>query len=256
MDLETIRGGMTTLIEESPLNRVEQDGLKIERIYDYPLVKVADASDQLFAKLQEPEVVGENHFLPSDWLNGAQSVISYYLPYSSQICKTNYKSGWASWEWIYGRIEGEIFNNAVREYLIKLMTDAGGSAVAPVLDNRFKIEDLRSNWSERHVAYIAGLGTFSLSKSLITEKGCAGRYGSMVTDLAITPSVKGYAEIEEHCNFCGDCIQRCPVGAIEKNGKNLSVCAHYIRNEVKPRFSPRYGCGKCQTAVPCENAIP
>lgn len=31
-----------------------------------------------------------------------------------------------------------------------------------------------SVWSERHVAYVCGLGTFGLSRGLITEKGQCG----------------------------------------------------------------------------------
>jgi len=45
--------------------------------------------------------------------------------------------------------------------------------MAPALDKRFVITDLQSNWSERHVAFIAGLGTFGLSRSLITPLGTA-----------------------------------------------------------------------------------
>ena len=32
-----------------------------------------------------------------------------------------------------------------------------------------------SNWSERHIAYAAGLGTFSLSDGFIIERGIAHR---------------------------------------------------------------------------------
>jgi len=35
-----------------------------------------------------------------------------------------------------------------------------------------------SSWSERHAAYAAGLGTFSLNDALITPKGIAHRLGS------------------------------------------------------------------------------
>ena len=38
---------------------------------------------------------------------------------------------------------------------------------------------IASDWSERHAAYAAGLGTFGLTRALITEKGIAGRFGSL-----------------------------------------------------------------------------
>jgi len=50
---------------------------------------------------------------------------------------------------------------------------------APAIQPYFKVQDgpkgQFSNWSERHIAYVAGLGTFSLADSFITEKGAANR---------------------------------------------------------------------------------
>ena len=45
-----------------------------------------------------------------------------------------------------------------------------------------------SNWSERHIAYAAGLGTFSLSDGFITERGIAHRCGSAVVGLELPAS--------------------------------------------------------------------
>jgi len=44
-----------------------------------------------------------------------------------------------------------------------------------------------SNWSERHIAYAAGMGTFSLNDAFITEKGIAIKLLSVVTELEIFP---------------------------------------------------------------------
>ena len=40
-----------------------------------------------------------------------------------------------------------------------------------------------------------------------------------------------------------------------ERGKDHAVCSEYL-DRVKVRYSPRYGCGKCQTGVPCEHQIP
>jgi epoxyqueuosine reductase QueG len=77
-------------------------------------------------------------------------------------------------EWVYARWEGEKCNDGLRESLAALLKKAGEEAVAPGIDPRFGVIDKRSNWSERHAAYIAGLGTFGLGRSLITSQGCAG----------------------------------------------------------------------------------
>ena len=105
------------------------------------------------------------------------------------------------------------------------------------------------------MAFIAGLGTLSLNRSLITERGSAGRLGSVVTDLPLKPTPRYYKEIEENCTHCGACIHRCPPQAIDETGKNHAICSNYLDGVLK-QFSPRYGCGKCQTAVPCEERIP
>ncbi len=190
------------------------------------------------------------------WLPGVQSVISYFLPFTEAVRRPNYSPGLPATEWVYGRIEGEMCNSALRRYLVEWFNGQGVDAFAPALDERCKVQDKRSNWSERHVAFIAGLGTFGLNKSLITGKGSAGRFGSVVVASALAATPRNYTEVYEYCNHCWQCIERCPSGAIKKEGKDVGVCSDYTDTVVKPRFAPRYGCGKCQTTVPCETGIP
>ncbi len=230
-------------------------------IYDPPLVGFAAARDPLFEKLKEPEVIGKHHRSPAEWLDRAKTVVSYFLPFSRQVREPNRSEGLPAEEWVSARIAGEEFNDAVRRHLVKVLEGLGGKAVAPVLEDAFAVVGFRSNWSERHAAYAAGLGTFGLSRSLITVKGCAGRYGSVVTTLNLEPDPRPYKGLYEGCPWftdgsCGRCLERCPSGAITRKGKDVRVCSDYLDNVIKPRYRPRYGCGKCQTAVPCEKASP
>ena len=240
--------------ETSRLNTLpEFNGITI---YEAPLVAVASARDPLFSELKKPEVISPEHFLPVDWLPEAVSVISYFLPFSKEIRESNrISSDYPSIEWTYGRIEGEAFSNSVRTFLIEHLIKNGSKAMAPALDPRFKVMGYTSSWSERHTAFIAGLGTFNLSKSMITEKGCAGRFGSVITDMELQPTERPYTDLYEYCNNCGACISRCPVDAITPEGKNHPPC-HKFQEEMMIKFKPRYGCGKCQTGVPCEYGIP
>ena len=113
-----------------------------------------------------------------------------------------------------------------------------------------------SNWSERHAAFAAGLGTFSLTRGLITKRGMAGRFGSVIVDLPLEVSPRPYREPYEYCIRCGACARRCPAGAISlERGKEQAPCKAYLGRQ-KQLYAPRYGCGKCQTAVPCEAGIP
>lgn len=257
--MERLVAGINRFVESSDKNRLPEFGGI--NIYDRPLVAVAAADDPMFKKLQEPEVVGPEHLLPQDFVPGAQSVISYFLPFSKEIREANRVAGLPADEWVYGRIEGEQFNDELRRFIVTLLASEGVRAVAPQLDEKFKKFAVKSNWSERHVAFIAGLGTFGLHKSFITEKGSAGRFGSVVTDMQFPVTERRYQDIYANCSWfrdgsCGACIWRCPSGAISEQGKDKYKCRKYIREVIEPKFAPRYGCGKCQTNVPCEYQIP
>lgn len=62
--------------------------------------------------------------------------------------------------------------------------------------------------------------------------------------------------------FCGECIERCPAGAISLKGKDKPACFQYLfgrdplKEEREPFGYPYSACGKCQTKVACESQIP
>ena len=102
---------------------------------------------------------------------------------------------------------------------------------------------LASTWSERHAAYAAGLGTFGLCDGLITPLGKAVRCGSVIARIPIQPSSRPYQDHHAYCLFyskgiCGKCIDRCPVGAITKDGHDKSKCQHYVDLETRSSSTP------------------
>ncbi len=122
-----------------------------------------------------------------------------------------------------------------------------------------------STWSERHAAYAAGLGTFGLCDGLITAKGKAHRAGSVIMNLYLEPTERPYDNHHAYCLFymegnCRKCMERCPVGAISEDGHDKHLCRKYVSmtHEYVPRHFgfKGYGCGFCQTRIPCESAIP
>jgi epoxyqueuosine reductase len=251
--LQRLEEKMADFTQKSELNFVDKLGMM--QIYDPPLVGVASASDPLWKIMKEPNVIGRDHLTPKEWLPEANSVISYFLPFTEEIRSSNRLQGLPSKEWIYGRCEGEIFNNAMRRLIIDEIESYEGNALAPAFDKRFTVNNYKSNWSERHVAFIAGLGTFSMSQSLITDLGSAGRIGSVIVDLELEPKQRLYQDVDEYCSKCGSCINRCPPTAITENDKNNESCSQYL-DKVLELNKPRYGCGKCQTGVSCENKNP
>lgn len=264
MLLKDLQEEINKFVLNSPKNIVEEmeslstvpTSASRMRIWDLPLVGVAGSEDPLWGKLKEPAVVGPQHMSPNEWLPGAKSVISYFLPFTKRIREANTIQESVATEWMYGRWEGEIFNQALRSFIVELVEATGGHALAPALDQRFALVNFNSNWSERHVAFVAGLGTFSLNRSMITELGSAGRFGSVIVDLNLEPTHRAYTEVDEYCLKCGACAKRCPCQAIDETGKDNVICMKYVVGKIKAVYNPRYGCGKCQTGVPCEDKIP
>jgi len=255
--------------------------------WEEPLVGFASGMDPLFFEYKS--LIGSFHLTPREIIVTALrekgrglllseieqiSVISWILPTSGDTRKSNRKEDkFPSKLWAYTRDFGEACNNALRRHVTGFLRDLGYVAVAPVLLPSFQyIRDEKvgwaSSWSERHVAYACGLGTFSLSDGFITSKGMAIRIGSVVTLLKLAPSEKRYRHHKENCLLfrneeCGKCIQRCPAGAITEKGHDKDQCREYINSEPLKAKRLEYGlqnpppaCGLCQTAVPCEFEIP
>ena len=235
------------------------------KIFDTPILAFGAANDELYTKFKSPDVIGENFMAPIEWLQDAKTVISFFLPYISYIKESNSKNyKWPSNEWLHGRYEGHIFVQNLMQFIEKMLIKAGYKAVVPSMNDSFELKRIETdenikyitNWSERHVAFACGLGTFGLSKGLITKKGICGRFGSIITDLELPSDERNYKEIYEYCNMCGVCIAHCPANAISLDkGKNSSLCSKFL-DKVREKHAPRYGCGKCQVNVPCESGIP
>ena len=254
--------------EGNHITIVEMNDRELDMLSE-PLIGFASAEDPLFEQYKQPDVIGPCFLSPTEWLPEAKTVISMFFPYTEQMRngeKTDTK--YPSYEWLYGRIEGHAF---VTDYITKVQewfTLQGIKSCVPTLDERFQwAKDefaegnernfhTRSSWSERHAAYACGLGTFGLSKGLITKAGVAGRFSSIIIDVPVTPDVREYTGIYDYCTRCGMCAERCPSGAITlEHGKNHYRCSNFLA-ETKKMFAPRYSCGKCQTDVPCEYQIP
>lgn len=234
-------------------------------IFGEPIIGFASASDRIFETYRRKEVIGANYLSPNEWLPEAKSVVALFLPFSEAVRKSNKTDKTdPSKEWLYARIEGQEFISKYTAAVRQLLEDKGIAACVPALDERFavKIEPTLtalkpdfhadSRWSERHAAYACGLGTFGLSKGLITEKGMAGRFASIIVSAVFGPTVRNYTGIDDYCIKCGVCARNCPAQAISlKNGKNNLKCHLHVQ-AMKKKYSPRYGCGKCQVGVPCE----
>lgn len=265
-------------VAESPDNDL---GLQArEKIFDPPLVGFSRGSDPLYDEFRRH--IGEFYFTPVEMLNLSfpdldstaelVSVISWILPStavtrSEQAEMTRYPSQ----RWVHTRAMGEEFNNSVRRVVLSFLAEHGIPAVAPLLSplwSRFDEGPYApcSNWSERHAAYAAGLGTFGLCDGLITPVGKAVRVGSVITATVLPPSPRSYHNHHDWClhfngGNCGACIRRCPVNALSEKGHDKNRCMQYTEQVMNRYIKEKcgldtYACGLCQAGVPCTDTIP
>ena len=277
------RAGAARFVEEeikaflrtSPLNRLPD--MEDYLIFDEPLVNFADGDDPIFAEYKS--IIAPTHLTPREALAKAYgkgqrgvatylSVISWILPIREKTRQSNRRETSApSRLWSHTRWYGEKFNDALRQHVVEILTGMKYLAVAPMLRRYFKVyrneKGPYSNWSERHIAYAAGLGTFSLSDGFITERGIAHRCGSVVTDLVLPANSRTANDPYSNCLFyvdgsCKACIARCPADAISEQGHDKLKCQAYLRGigyTGMRKYDPNtsvVGCGLCQTKVPCE----
>lgn len=232
------------------------------RFFLPPILSVGRADDPLFEEIRKPQVVGPHHRLPTDWLPGAKSVISLFLPFTERVVTSNTRDpGMPSYEWLFTRVDGQQHLLATGELAADALRREGYQAVVPQTDDRYvmrtspmqtelPIPTWSSNWSERHVAFVTGLGTFGRMTNFITRRGCCGRFISIVTDWETEPDTRDYTDVYDYCTGCGVCFENCPAGALSMAGKDIRKCSEYLRS-ISAKVAPRYGCGKCQSGLPC-----
>lgn len=260
-----------------PDNRLDDAG--DERAWDAPIVGFARGDDPIFEQFKE--VVDPDHWTPlhafaiaypdTDARPEELTVVSWVLPQTRATKRDHRKETfYPSARWARSRTRGESFNMRLRAHLVDALVEAGVEAAAPGLLPGYKSKSggrwvKTSNWSERHMAYAAGLGTFGLSDGLITPVGKAMRVGSVVARAAIPPTPRPYTDHHAYCLFyakgkCDACIARCPAGAITEAGHDKLKCdAHLEKMQayVESTYGFKgYGCGLCQVGVPCESGIP
>ena len=270
-------GEMVKTFIESPENTMKNEAN--ERAWAKPLVGFSSGADPLYGFYKED--IGSFFMTPGEWFTkafpgvevtpGELTVISWILP-QTEATKAEHRlqTRMPTERWARARIYGEEANEKLRRRVTETLTEAGYPAVAPMLSPLWERGEsekygFASSWSERHAAYAAGLGTFGLCDGLITPRGKAMRAGSVIACIDIPPSVRPYEDHNAYCLFytkgtCDDCIRRCPAGAISEAGHDKARCSEYLRGTrkyVESTFGfEGYGCGLCQTGVPCESRIP
>jgi epoxyqueuosine reductase len=283
--------------DESQLNRLPERFGRV-KIFSFPLIGVAKGDDPIFLKFKE--VVGPEHYIPSEmWnINGYKNlpsdqlrVVSIVFPYTKKIREEGLKPIKLKSLLIPSEFYS-IARNYANEFIadtmkkmISFFNKEGFDGLAGVLSDFFTVitkGNLYSTWSERHIAFAAGLGTFSLHEGLITEVGCNVRLGSVITDCPLNITPRKNDEPYSNCLFyvdgtCKECIEKCPANAITEEGHDKVLCNNYrlkisrkmvprLQTLLKPHFrkinnqwreeSYPVGCAFCQFGVACMDKNP
>lgn len=265
-DEERVREEITAFVRD--FVRAYESRKEISTRWGEPLVGFADAWDPYIQDLRR--IISPTHALPQDILAGARIVLVYYVPFTRELARTNQTGTlYSSPDWALAYEETNAMFGVLNGELVRWLSERGYTGVVAPQSATFDQKRLISDWSHRHFAYAAGLGTFGLNNMLLTPLGCCGRYSSLVTDLDVRP---GHRRERELCLYkdngsCGICVRHCPGGALTVNGYDRQACYQVLRKnaEVYTMFGSSYTdetgtspnsvgsevCGKCVTASPC-----
>jgi len=247
-------------IEKSVFACVESENtlFNSHNTWRQPLIGFVDANDIRINSLKE--IVSKDHLLPHDILCDAKSVICFFVPFATEIGQSNIPDKISSQEWTLTYIRTNSLIAKVSSVIEILMNKSGYSVgKIPATDN-FDQKTLISNWSHRHIAYLSGLGSFGINNMLITDSGCCGRLGSVVTNCPLEITVKS---VKERClnkinGRCGICINRCVDYAFTDKKYDKFICYEMCRVNAEFYKSIGYAdvCGKCLVGLPCSYKDP
>jgi epoxyqueuosine reductase QueG len=224
-------------------------------LFRQPIVAFSSASDERYWQLKD--IIGDWHLSPTELLPEAKSVISYFVPFTREVAmepKTS-ENGSFLWSESYQEINQhfDLINQAVEDFL----TRHGYLTKTIQATHTYDPKDLKSMWSHRSAAAIAGLGTFGLNRMLITEKGSAGRFCTIITSATLTANS---IPIENKCLYekngsCKLCLKICPVKALSIDSFEKFDCQDEVnKNEIIMKETTNLQfvdtCGKCISICP------
>lgn len=230
----------------------------ISTSWGVPLIRFAAADDPLFEQLKT--AVSPTHAVPKDLLKDAETVVSFFLPFPKSASFTNTQERLSSHEWAVSYVETNELIKQLSLHLAEVFAAADEEVVSiPATHNWIK-EKLISNWSHRHVAFISGLGQFGLNNMLITDRGCCGRIGSLITSALIEPDTRPEVEacLYKYDGSCKKCVRKCVNKALFEDSFDRFKCYDQLLENVEEHKSVGYAdvCGKCLAAVPCSHINP
>ena len=269
-------------MEECNLNNFAVLGEPNEPIWQDVIVGFGRGDDAYFDFLKQD--IGEFHWSPEEAFKLGKKdtdikskdilVVSIGLQMAQKVKELNAEAiKEPAIKWVAARGEWEALIASISANIVSDLEKAGLKAVS--IDHISEFKRVKSekygtssNWSHRHAAYMCGLGTFGHCDGLITKKGKAMRFTTILVETDIQADKRSYEKYNEWCKRtsvegCDVCIKRCPVGALTKDGHDKDKCEQFvIYNRDKAvnagilTSKTATACGLCQCGTPCQDGIP
>ena len=205
-----MRGKEEILEHINAFVREYQKGRELTARWKQPLMGFADANSPYIRSLKE--LISPTHYLPEEFLPDCKTILCYFFPFTEEIARSNEEGTEPSAVWVRAYQETNQMFVELNRSLAELFASWGYRAVSPDPVGMIDEEHIYSNWSQRHIAYAAGLGTFGMNNMLITEAGT-----------------------------CGLCVRRCPIHALTlKSGFDRVACQRHLAD-----FEKRLGADVC-----------
>lgn len=223
-------------------------------LFRTPLVAFSDADNKQYVELKK--LIGDWHKTPKEFLPDAQSVISYFVPFTKKVAMEPKTCKHASILWSDAYLTINPYFDEINAAIQAYLTEKGYLSATIRATHTYDPKDMKSMWSHRSAAVIAGLATLGANRLAITEKGSGGRFCTVITSAKLQPNQN---PIEERCLYkkngsCGLCFKACPVGALRPDGMDKFACQDEVnRNEELLRKETNLiadTCGKCISVCP------
>jgi ferredoxin len=295
--IESLNAFLKEEFEFNELNRLPEE-YGGGNIFSQPQVGVAHGNDPIFFKFKE--LIGSEHYTPLEmWLASGQKqlpaldikVVSIVYPFTDEIRKRSIaplklpKIILPTEIYSVARNFAKAFRNHTMEKIVEFFRRRGYQAISGKLSDAYTLvarKNFYSTWSENHIAFAAGLGTFGLHEGLITDLGCNIRLASVITNAPLNITRRKSDEPYANCLYyakatCRECAKNCPASAITEKGYDKTKCNKYrnkVAREMVPRIKPllksysrrinwKYkaqnypvGCELCQFGVECMDKNP
>lgn len=223
-----------------------------EGFYREPLVGYSSPSDPRYLDISR--LTGWPCLHPLEMMADTGTVVSFFIPFSKKVVEANRRSEQVAETWAASYLHSNQLILQLEKELIALLKPMNIKAAGVPERYDYDPTTIQSAWPHKSAAAIAGLGSFGLNRMLITQRGCAGKLGTLFISEEIPPSPPFNGEL---CLFlkkgrCGHCLKSCPQQALSERHFDRFKC-----NERLLRVAESFRhlgfcdiCGKCNVG-PC-----